>query len=66
MHLHRHFPLKVKLTLLITGCDYPQFHADGYCDDQNNKEACFFDGGDCCGPNVFTDFCTVCQRKCNL
>jgi hypothetical protein len=36
-------------------------HADGYCDDVNNNEACFFDGGDCCGSNVNTDWCIVCQ-----
>ena len=30
------------------------------CDDVNNNEACSFDGGDCCGPNVNTDWCTEC------
>ena len=38
--------------LLIAGCSFPSLHADGYCDDVNNNEACFFDGGDCCGSNV--------------
>ena len=33
---------------------------NGYCDDQTNLEACDFDGGDCCGDNVNTDYCTVC------
>ena len=47
--------------LLITGCEEPTLHADGSCDDENNNEACFFDGGDCCGYNVNTDWCTVCQ-----
>ena len=47
--------------LLITGCAYPSWHADGYCDDVNNNEACLFDGGDCCGSNVNTDWCTECQ-----
>ena len=47
--------------LLITGCSYPSWHADGYCDDVNNDEACFFDGGDCCGSNVNTEWCTECQ-----
>ena len=28
------------------------WHGDGYCDDVNNNEGCFFDGGDCCGSNV--------------
>ena len=33
---------------------------DGYCDDGLNKAECEFDGGDCCGPSVNTDFCTLC------
>ena len=33
---------------------------DLICDDVNNNEACSFDGGDCCGPNVNTDWCTAC------
>ena len=36
------------------------WHGDGECDDVNNVEACFFDGGDCCGPNVGTLHCTEC------
>ena len=35
--------------------------ADGYCDDINNNLACTYDGGDCCGSNVNTQFCTECQ-----
>ena len=33
---------------------------DGYCDDETNNEACNFDGGDCCGDIVYTDFCWDC------
>ena len=33
---------------------------DGYCDDYTNIEGCNFDGGDCCGSNVNTDWCTEC------
>ena len=34
---------------------------DGYCDDINNNVGCnFFDGGDCCGANVNTQYCTEC------
>ena len=40
-------------------------HGDGYCDDKNNNKACFFDGGDCCGSNVNTDYCTECHCHCN-
>ena len=31
---------------------------DGYCDDGTNNLDCNFDGGDCCGPNVKTYYCT--------
>ena len=33
---------------------------DDYCDDENNKQECNFDGGDCCGDNVKTDYCSLC------
>ena len=46
--------------LSITGCSNQNWHADGYCDDENNNEACFFDGGDCCGTNVNTNYCDEC------
>ena len=46
--------------LFITGCEYPSYHADGWCDDVNNNEACFFDGGDCCGGIIDPDFCDEC------
>ena len=47
--------------LLITGCELPGDHGDGFCHDINNNEACFFDGGDCCGSDVTTWYCSVCQ-----
>ena len=34
---------------------------DGYCDDVANTESCTYDGGDCCGANVNTQYCTECQ-----
>ena len=46
---------------MISGCELPGFHGDGWCDDVNNNEACFFDGGDCCGGIININFCTVCQ-----
>ena len=33
---------------------------DDYCDDINNNFECNFDGGDCCGANVNTDYCNEC------
>ena len=45
-----------------TGCEGdPNWIGDGYCDDINNNEVCDFDGGDCCGSNVFTAYCTECM-----
>ena len=41
-----------------SGCE---FQGDGFCDDGNNNPGCDFDGGDCCGPNVKKDFCSVCE-----
>ena len=40
-------------------CSY-QWIGDGFCDDQNNNPDCSYDAGDCCGPNVKTNFCTEC------
>ena len=34
--------------------------SDAYCDDINNNVGCNFDGGDCCGSNVNTQYCTEC------
>ena len=42
-------------------CPKPQWVNDNWCDDMNNIEACNWDGGDCCGTNVRTKYCTVCQ-----
>ena len=56
-------PQKSQYTFTVNiGCesDYPHYVGNGYCIDQNNNEGCLFDGGDCCGPNVNTEFCTLC------
>ena len=37
------------------------FHGDGTCDDINNNMECGYDGGDCCGCDVVTFYCTECQ-----
>ena len=37
---------------------------NGFCDDFLNKAECNFDGGECCGPDVKTDFCENCE--CHL
>jgi len=44
-----------------TGCGFPQWQGDGYCDDDNNNDGCDYDGGDCCGDDVNTKYCTECE-----
>ena len=34
---------------------------DRHCDDDFNNEKCGWDGGDCCGENVYTDHCEKCE-----
>ena len=34
---------------------------DNYCHDENNNCGCEWDGGDCCGENVNTQFCSACE-----
>ena len=45
---------------MIIGCVNPDYYGDNYCDDVNNNEACFFDGGDCCGGIIDPAFCDEC------
>ena len=65
---------KFKILLWITGwepflgsenlgtvCGNPDWKGDGHCDDDNNNEGCNWDGGDCCGANVDTTYCSVCE-----
>ena len=34
---------------------------NGWCDDYLNNAGCAFDGGDCCGPDVKTQYCSECE-----
>merc|ERR1711997_529064 len=43
------------------GCGSPQWKGDKYCDDENNNDGCDYDGGDCCGDDVNTTYCSACQ-----
>ena len=40
--------------------DHPYKIGNGNCDDETNNEGCSYDGGECCGPNVDTQYCTDC------
>ena len=48
------------MPLLLLACD-DDWIGDGYCDDINNNAECSFDGGDCCGCIVNTEYCNECQ-----
>ena len=39
-------------------CGAPDYKKDNNCDDNNNLQSCDWDGGDCCGPNIGTTYCT--------
>ena len=45
----------------VSPCGFPNWFGDNYCDDENNNEECGYDGGDCCGDNVYTFYCSACQ-----
>jgi len=42
-------------------CGSPQWKGDNFCDDDNNNCGCAYDGGDCCGANVKTNYCSKCE-----
>merc|ERR1719219_777732 len=42
-------------------CGSPHWKGDNYCDDENNNAGCEWDGGDCCGDNVNTQYCSACE-----
>ena len=44
----------------MDGCP-PNYVGDNYCDDLTNNEQCEWDGGDCCGSNVNTLACEICE-----
>ena len=55
------FNSEIDCCFQISGCGYPYYWGDDYCDDENNNVPCAWDGGDCCGDNVNTDYCSSCQ-----
>ena len=40
-------------------CTPESWIGDSACDDHLNNEVCGWDGGDCCGDDVITQWCTV-------
>ena len=49
------------LSFFSSGCAYSEVTGDGYCDDATNLFICGYDGGDCCLPNIKTDYCSECK-----
>ena len=52
-------------TSSFSDCPHPQWIGDSLCDDKTNTPDCDYDGGDCCGYNVNTDFCSDCKCYVN-
>ena len=46
---------------LYTACEDPEFIGDGFCDDATNNVQCEYDGGDCCGADIDTQYCSLCE-----
>jgi len=49
-------------------CGSPQYANDNFCDDDNNKASCNYDGGACCNHDRWTfkgwdNYCTECKCK---
>ena len=57
------FRIQKKINSMILACDLPSYIGDGFCDDETNNEECEWDGGDCCGNDTKTDYCTNCKCK---
>ena len=54
-------PLLLDDPMISVGCQKPDLKENGHCEDETNSVYCEFDGGDCCGSNVVTTFCSACQ-----
>ena len=44
-----------------TWSPYLEYIGDGFCNDVTNIPECRYDGGDCCGDNINTAYCSACQ-----
>ena len=44
----------------LSCCEIVAWVGDFYCDDMTNTIVCNYDGGDCCGPNINTQYCSEC------
>ena len=52
------------ITTIITSDECESYViGDSFCDDECNIPEFDFDDGDCCGDNVSTIYCTICECK---
>ena len=56
-----HYSLLIAFKIVLGPCLHDELVSDGFCDDEANTKSCDYDGGDCCGPNVLIDYCTICE-----
>ena len=54
---------EIKVCFNFQNIRIDEWIGDGFCDDSNNKDACAYDGGDCCGIDVQKRFCYDCACK---
>ena len=47
-------------TIFVSECKQNSFISDGYCNDETNIVECGYDGGDCCGSCINTEYCLNC------
>ena len=63
-HFENHFGATDPTLNLVTCCRAGSLYkGDNICDDENNNKGCHYDGGDCCGNNLNTQYCSVCKCK---
>ena len=66
-----HFLKQYIFCISVTAKDAPcvtSYIGDGYCDDDNNNDACQFDGGDCCDQTtiMWNSYCYVSKFQTRL
>ena len=48
--------------MIYLGCDHDGLLVgNGFCNDETNNANCNYDGGDCCGSCIMTEFCSECK-----
>ena len=60
-HDYKSSRLSISVTFYLPGCDNVALVGNGFCNDETNIDACNYDGRDCCGPCVLTQYCSNCD-----